>query len=74
MSMEIIEKQKVRIWLVDNVEPEGGFWINAKICDVIVKHENIIVEEGFAVDLGNTLDSFTEIEGAKIDYECNGKI
>jgi len=58
-------KKTIRIWLPDEMEKEGGIWINATVHDVLVNYENIIIEENSKdVDIENTLTSF---DGYKIE-------
>ena len=67
--MENIEispaKKKIRIWLPDKIEKDGGVWVNATVHNVIVYYEDIIIEEGQKeIDIENTLSSF---KGYKIE-------
>lgn len=58
-------KKTIRIWLPDEMEKEGGIWVNATVHDVFVNYENIIIEENSKdVDIENTLTSF---DGYKIE-------
>lgn len=58
-------KKKIRIWLPDTMEENGGIWVNATVHNVTVVYKDIIIEEGQKdIDLENTLDSF---KGYKIE-------
>ena len=59
------EKKKIRIWLPDTVEKDGGVWVNATVHNVRVNYKDIIIEEGQKeIDIENTLSSF---KGYKIE-------
>ena len=67
--MENIEispaKKKIRIWLPDDMEKDGGIWVNATVHNVNVYYQDIIIEEGQKeIDLENTFSSF---KGYKIE-------
>ena len=54
-------KKSIRIWLPDEMEKDGGVWVNATVHDVLVNYENIIIEENSNdVDIENTLSSFED--------------
>lgn len=54
-------KKSIRIWLPDEMEKEGGVWVNATVHDVLVNYENIIIEENSNdIDIENTLSSFED--------------
>jgi hypothetical protein len=55
---------RIRIWCVDTVEPEGGFWSEGTIQKVVIE-KLIYVEDGSKeIDLQSTIESF---EGYKIE-------
>jgi len=52
-------KKTIKIWLPDDMEEDGGIWVNATVHDVTVTYENIVIEENSKdVDIENTLASF----------------
>jgi hypothetical protein len=54
---------KIRIWLEDNMEPEGGTWCYGKIEEIkIIK--KIFVQDGFKLDPENEIEDFV---GYKIE-------
>ena len=58
---------KIRIWLEDRVEPEGGFWIYGKIEEIkIIK--KIFVENGFPLDIENDIEDFKGYKIEKVEY------
>ena len=58
-------KKSIRIWLPDEMEKDGGVWINATVHNVSVNYEDIIIEKNSKeIDIENTLSSF---EGYKIE-------
>lgn len=58
-------KKKIRIWLPDAIEKDGGVWVNATVHNVRVYYDDIIIEEGQKkIDIENTLSSF---KGYKIE-------
>jgi len=63
--MEFNNGDKIRIWLEDNLEPEGGFWCYGKIEEVkIIK--KIFVEDGFPFDIENDIEEFNNYKIEKI--------
>ena len=58
-------KRKIRIWLPDEMEKDGGIWVNATVHDVTITYNDIIIEENSKqIDIENTLSSF---DGYKIE-------
>lgn len=58
-------KKTIKIWLPDEMEKDGGIWVNATVHDVTITYENILIEENSKeVDIENTLAYFV---GYKIE-------
>jgi hypothetical protein len=56
---------KIRIWLEDSVEPEGGTWCYGKIEEIkIIK--KIFVADGFPLDPENEIQDFNGYKIEKI--------
>lgn len=62
--MNYQDGDRIRIWCVDNVEPEGGYWSVGTVKKVIIE-KLIYLEDGQKnIDLENTVESF---EGYQIE-------
>jgi hypothetical protein len=64
--MEYKDGDKLRIWLKDNMEPEGGFWCYGTIEEVkLIK--KIFVQDGFPLDIENEIETFNSYKIEKIN-------
>ena len=56
---------KIRVWLEDSMEKDGGFWCYGKIEEIrIVK--KIFVEDGWPLDPENDIEDFKNYKIEKI--------
>lgn len=56
---------RIRIWLEDKMEPEGGTWCYGKIEEIkIVKQ--IFVQDGFQLDPKNEIEDFKRYKIEKL--------
>lgn len=63
--MNYNDGDKIRIWLEDLVEPNGGSWCYGKIEEIKIVYK-IFVQEGFPLDLENTIDTFNNYKIEKL--------
>jgi len=58
------ENDRVRIWLEDNMEPDGGSWVSAtlKNIELTIKIPLTFIEDGYEINV----DDYTTIK----DIEC----
>lgn len=61
--MEYKDKDKIRIWLEDTVEPEGGTWCYGCIKDVTIQ---VFVQDGWPMDIENTVQSLNNYKIEKL--------
>lgn len=54
---------RIRIWLEDKVEPEGGFWSYATIKEVVTTRM-LVISDDCPTDLTNEVE---DLEGYKIE-------
>ena len=58
---------RIRIWIEDSMEPEGGTWCYGKIEEIkIIK--KIFVQNGFPLDPENDIEDFKGYKIEKVDY------
>jgi len=56
---------RIRIWLEDSVEPEGGIWVYGNAREVIIRRL-IFVEDGRREDIDNEINSFINYKIEKL--------
>ena len=63
--MEYKDGDKIRIWLEDSVEPNGGTWCYGKIEEIKIVYK-IFVQDGFPLDPESTIDTFNNYKIEKL--------
>ena len=63
--MDYKDGDKIRIWLEDTMEPDGGSWCYGKIEEIKIVYK-IFVQDGFPLDPENTIDTFTNYKIEKL--------
>ncbi len=56
---------RIRIWLEDSQEPEGGIWVYGNAREVIIRRL-IFVEDGWPEDIDNEINSFINYKIEKL--------
>jgi hypothetical protein len=56
---------RIRIWLEDSQEPEGGIWVYGNAREVIIRRL-IFVEDGRPEDIDNEINSFINYKIEKL--------
>ena len=62
---QINDGDRLRIWLEDSQEPEGGIWVYGNAREVIIRRL-IFVEDGWPEDIDNEINSFINYKIEKL--------
>lgn len=65
MSIQINNGDRLRIWLEDTQEPDGGIWVYGNAKEIIIK-KLIFVEDGHKEDIENEIHTFNRYKIEKL--------
>ena len=56
---------RIRIWIEDSMEPEGGFWSYATIKEVVTIHK-LVISDDCPTDLSNEVEDLEAYQVEKL--------